>query len=384
MKGFLTAVAVGAVSCASAGLNGAALGAPAYTITDIGTLPNGSSSFANDVNNLRQVTGNAGTSGSSNLHAYLWTNGTKTDLGILTAVNFSRGYAINDSGVVVGESDNNTSNAFIYQNGTMSGLTSLQGGNFFGVAHDINNAGVIVGISRANTAAGGTASRATKWVNGVPQDLGSIDGLDNTTARAWAVNNAGTAVGLSRNTVANTSQATLWSGGTIQNLGSLGDNLQFSQAYGINDNGLIVGASYTGQTTGSGTPITHAVIWQGGTITDLGTFGATFSEAKDVNAAGLIVGYSTNISGSPATALLWQNGVAIDLNTLIPAGSGWVLRSAESINDAGDVAGYGTFGGQTHAFLLTVPEPSVAGLAVSACGGIVALSRGRRSRRRQA
>ena len=41
----------------------------------------------------------------------------------------------------------------------------------------------------------------------------------------------------------------------------------------------------------------------------------------------------------------------------LPAGSGWNLRSAEGINADGAIVGYGTFGGNTRAFLLTpVPE----------------------------
>jgi hypothetical protein len=41
-----------------------------------------------------------------------------------------------------------------------------------------------------------------------------------------------------------------------------------------------------------------------------------------------------------------------DLNGLIPAGTGWILNSATSINDAGQIAGAGTLNGAQHAFLL--------------------------------
>ena len=41
-----------------------------------------------------------------------------------------------------------------------------------------------------------------------------------------------------------------------------------------------------------------------------------------------------------------------DLNRLIPQGSGWVLGQASGINDAGQITGYGTVHGRTHAFLL--------------------------------
>jgi len=45
--------------------------------------------------------------------------------------------------------------------------------------------------------------------------------------------------------------------------------------------------------------------------------------------------------------------VATDLNTLIPKNSGWYLECAQGINDAGDIVGFGTINGSTHAFLAT-------------------------------
>jgi hypothetical protein len=43
----------------------------------------------------------------------------------------------------------------------------------------------------------------------------------------------------------------------------------------------------------------------------------------------------------------------VDLNTLIPANSGWYLQFTASINNAGEIAGQGTINGEVHAFLLT-------------------------------
>jgi probable HAF family extracellular repeat protein len=256
----------------------------------------------------------------------------------------------------------------------MSGLTRLAGDNDNGVAHDINNAGVIVGISN-----NGTVSRPTKWThNGtayVPADLGTVAGMPSSTGRAWAINQNGVAAGLSTN-AAGTSQATLWNGGTITNLTSLGDGTRFSQAMGLNDVNVVVGSSSTGQTVGdltgngSTTSITRAFVWQGGVISELspanlytpvnnGPTTNYHSVAVDINNAGLVVGNSQRISGSAAVATLWENGMAMDLNTLIPADGGWTLLSAEGINAGGDIVGFGTLGGATHAYLLTpVPEPS--------------------------
>jgi hypothetical protein len=61
----------------------------------------------------------------------------------------------------------------------------------------------------------------------------------------------------------------------------------------------------------------------------------------------------------------------IDLNSLLPAGSGWVLESADAINDAGQIVGYGSFNGVYESFLLdtggaSAPEP--ASLALGCAG----------------
>ena len=42
----------------------------------------------------------------------------------------------------------------------------------------------------------------------------------------------------------------------------------------------------------------------------------------------------------------------IDLNTLLPPNSGWVLTSARAINDVGIVVGAGTCNGQSAQFIL--------------------------------
>ena len=52
--------------------------------------------------------------------------------------------------------------------------------------------------------------------------------------------------------------------------------------------------------------------------------------------------------------MIWtQKGGMKDLNNLIPPNSGWVLVLANSINNSGQITGYGTINGENHAFLLT-------------------------------
>src|SRR5687767_12093342 len=94
--------------------------------------------------------------------------------------------------------------------------------------------------------------------------------------------------------------------------------------------------------------------------------------------------------GSPVPrAVYWDAaGNPVDLNTLIPAGSGWtVLSTADAINDQGWIVGSGTYdpdgvGGEaarTQGFLLRpVPEPAGALLALLA-GVVIG---GRRNRQR--
>ena len=53
-------------------------------------------------------------------------------------------------------------------------------------------------------------------------------------------------------------------------------------------------------------------------------------------------------------AMVWTpSGGMQDLNSLIPANSGWVLINANAINNTGQITGYGVKDGHNHAFLLT-------------------------------
>ena len=51
--------------------------------------------------------------------------------------------------------------------------------------------------------------------------------------------------------------------------------------------------------------------------------------------------------------MIWTSGGRQDLNSLIPANSGWTLINANAINNVGQIMGYGSKNGHNHAFVLT-------------------------------
>ena len=68
---------------------------------------------------------------------------------------------------------------------------------------------------------------------------------------------------------------------------------------------------------------------------DLGTFRGGYSTAAGINNFGAIVGESDG------SAFLYQNGQMIDLNSLNPGP--YILRTAQDINDRGQIVGTGFF-----------------------------------------
>ena len=103
------------------------------TITDLGSL-GGIVGEARAVNDLGQVVGTSYT--ANEIHPFLWQNGTMTDLGTLGGTWAVAGWApgvartVNAVGQVVGASTtagNAETHAFLWQNGTMTDLGTLGG-----------------------------------------------------------------------------------------------------------------------------------------------------------------------------------------------------------------------------------------------------------------
>jgi probable HAF family extracellular repeat protein len=106
-------------------------------------------------------------------------------------------------------------------------------------------------------------------------------------------------------------------------------------------------------------------------IIDLGTLGGVKSMAYANNDNGQIVGYAYTTSGAVHACLFDSTGGGnnIDLNTFINPAFGWLLQEAWDINNDGWIVGYGVHNGQSHAFLLTTPEPAT--VALMTLGGAI-------------
>ncbi|HXJ94453.1 MAG TPA: DUF3466 family protein [Terriglobia bacterium] len=322
--------------------------AQTYTVTDLGPASNNSSG-ARGINAAGQITGYANSS-STKSGVFLYTGGKMKSLGTLGGTT-GIGFAINALGQVAGYStlSDGTYRGFISAGGKLKSVGTLA--STYSDAEGINDVGQVTGAS--SSADGET--HPYLYSNGKLTDLGT---LGSHATWAWntgeAVNNSGEVVGWSYNAQGNF-LGFLWSNGQMQSLGTLGGD--WSQAFAINDLGQITGQAYIGGNIGA-----DAFLYDGGVMQDLGTItspsggNGQYSDGLGINSTGVVVGESTYQKSAASIvyhAFVYSNGKMQDLNKLIPAGSGWVLSTAYSINDAGQVVGYGTHNKRQRAFLLT-------------------------------
>ena len=188
-------------------------------------------------------------------------------------------------------------------------------------------------------------------------DLGVLPGDE----ASWAVgiNALGQIVGSSYPTYAEAagSHAVLWDEGTVRDLGTLPFPFDSSaEASDINDAGQVAGTSY-GVPYVDGRRVvqpSHAFVWQRGRLTDLGTLGGLYSQALAINERGQITGLSETGEFVPGPkgplpvrhVFVWQNGVMTDLGT-----PGSDFSHPWDINNRGQVVGFASSADACCAFL---------------------------------
>jgi len=356
---------------------------PTYTVTDLGALgPTGQPYF---ITNNGLTSGTAGVSGGAE-HAALWFKGLKGDIGTpgLGGQN-SVSFGANAIGQAVGQAETPTKDPngedfcgfkalglpalgttclpFVWQYAVTIPLPTLGGSN--GVANQVNGHGSVAGMAENTTLDAACPApqklqfKAVIWENGEVQELPTAAG--DPEGVAFSINDNDQVVGASGACAAFSPQtlvnlhplhALLWQTGTVTDLGNLGGTGQGmgNIALNVNNQGQVVGQSDL-----RGNANFHAFLWTSGTgMQDLGTLpGDANSVGLGINDNGDIVGVSLDAKFNPR-AYLRLNGTMTDLNTLIPANSPLFLLLGCSINSSGQIVGVAvTSAGELHGYIAT-------------------------------
>ena len=357
-----------------------ALAQPSYTLTPLASLgKNGAATTPQAINEAGRVVGKGLTASErchyglcSYQHAVVWSNGIPLDLHPFESLGVSGVNDINNVGQIVGGWDDigrpDSGGAFVRQDGLVIILPSL--GGWTG-ATAVNDVGQIVGWSAVAVEEN---RRAVLWQNGELIELGTYP--DGMVSYAQDINEVGQIVGTGALVgTSGSRRATLWQGGAMINLGTLSGG---SQSFGvaINKAGQIVGwADEDGAIFAD-----RAAMWQQDPRTDEWTIVALShdeSRAHDINDFGQVVGETESVDVPQGRATLWDNGETFDLNELLARNTGWTLRRAWTINNAGQIAGQGWDAhGNANGFLLTpIARPPTDADADVDLGELLALLR---------
>jgi probable HAF family extracellular repeat protein len=304
-------------------------------------LTAGASTEAESVNPRGTVAGDSrdGTvdpaSGFPVTKATIWREGNIAKLGTLGGLS-SGAISINSTDQVTGWSQTaqGESHAFLWSNGIMRDLGTLGGPVSFG--GDVNERGQVVGFSFVDSAINPGTGQPTQhpflWDQGQMIDIG----LGGSLGGSGVINNHGQAIGDSFTPGDTGDHAFLWSSGASHDLGTLGGSI--SLPTGLTEMGHVSGVSWLPNDMGL-----HAVLWKDNVIHDLGAVeddGCSWAWA--LNSSDQVVGISVPFCDlSQARAFLWEDGIMVDLNTLIPPDATLHLVYAYAINDAGVIAGIG-------------------------------------------
>ena len=194
------------------------------------------------------------------------------------------------------------------------------------------------GCSSEDTPAGPTAAPEQSVAAAVIYTVRDLGTLAGPGSHAYGINNAGVVVGASSIDATLVTHAFVWENGAMKDLGTLAGAKE-SQANAINSNGVIVG--WSRNSAGN----TRAVRWAAGKKRSLGTLGGLNSEARAINDFGVIVGWSETASGR-RHAFRWENNVMTDLGTM-----GGTSSIANDINSIGAIVGQSNVAsGERHAF----------------------------------
>src|SRR6185437_1920733 len=332
-----------------------------YEVTDLGSLANDNASCAMTLNDQGQtalqdwstIPGKQDSlSQPLNARDAIMIDGTQYDLGTLGGENsFMNWGEINARGQVVGYSESNIPDPngedvcgfgtnkiclpFVWRDFYMEALPTLGGNN--GQASAINNRGEIAGTAETPVADPGCPTHLTSspvlWQKSEPHALPTVDG--DQDGEAFWINDQGQAVGQTSNCSHSISHAVTWTKGGAAS--ALPDHKHGAIAWGNNDRGQIVGS--VGSPDGS---TQYPALWENDTLTSFRLLpGDLGGIASGINDRGQVVGSTWDSHPNWAHAFIVQDGVLVDLNTLIASSSNLFLTMANKINGRGQIGAMG-------------------------------------------
>src|SRR5580765_7234180 len=223
---------------------------------------------------------------------------TATDLGVLPGGSASSALAINDRGLIVGLATDSAWNlqrpVWDANTGAILGLAQNFDPSSTAVPERLNGSGEMAGTESINqNIYYGVYWNSTGEAFGLPQMAGVDPFYGSRHTKAHGINSVGQIVGAAKDSGPNFFlHAVLWQNKDTlaQDLGFLGKGayVDYSEAYGINDLGHVVGNSALGTAN-------RGFLWRNGSMINLAALSATASEgtsASAVNNKGLAVGKS--------------------------------------------------------------------------------------------
>lgn len=341
--------------------------AASYTVTDLSSFAGGRSVTPVALNNLGGVVGSVSMSAVDGTQvAFLYSSGVLTELFAQASGFSSYATGINDAGDIVAKQPSGPSVATeVLIPG--AGTTNVTLGFSRSMRAAINNSGQAVG-QWSYRAAMNSGSGLT-----------SIAPPDYEQSDALSINDAGMVAGYVRwgpSSPSGIQVAAYYDGKSWTVIGPPG---VVSYASDINSSGQVAGWSESGGTR-------RAFLYSGGTLQDLGNPASGAVAAYAINDAGVVVGATSGNGVGVWGAVMYTEGAWVDLNTLIPAGSGLWLESAVDINNSGQIIGTArNAAGEVRGYLLTpVVTPEPAGYGAIAAAGLAVAAYVRRRRKGQA
>ena len=332
------------------------LAAPAqaqYRVRDLGGMDFALNGRPYAINSQGQVAGVVAVPGG--LKPFVWLNSIFTTFATLGGAK-SEARGINDLGDICGFSETGeiewdgspVTRGFVTVGGTMQALGTL-GGSKYSFAYGINNAGNVVGNSNGRAF----------FHTGITGTMVALPSLDDvwSNAIAYGINEDNVVVGASY-LDSRTYHAVRWrydpstgEASETLDLGTFDYSWRNSIAYGVNRSGHVAGVA-DDYLYGA-----RAFLWRDGEMTAVGTLpGFAHSIARGLNSEDTVVGYSfrNEFPQSDHRAFVYRNGELADLSAQLPAG--WEAYEAYSINDAGQIVAWGKAPYSSSRMLLLEPD----------------------------